>query len=264
MLNKKPTIKYLRPFGAPCLVQIPVEKRGPGSKLSPRALEGRFVGYTGTTHMFRVYISSQRKVDTYRQVQFISSNDTSSLDVYIPSDVILSDAPPPIIPTATSQTPPSHSALNVPNQPSTPSHERMPGSFSPEATSRQSMKLPELTYRVTELNSDNEDSDSERVSSQLFSEVQRRITPPPQPSLSQPPLAPSSKKKDKRPASYNPRSYTSEHPEAAPSRPVRTLKAPKQYEDIDWDSKRKESGKANVVQGSSTNKLAIESIDKDK
>ena len=129
MFNKKPTIKHLRPFGAPYLVQIPVEKRGAGSKLLPRALEGRFVSYTGTTHMFRVYISSQRKVDTYRPVQFIPSNDTTSLDIYIPSDVTLSNAPPPIIPTATSQTPPSHSTSNTPNQPSTPPHKRMPGSF---------------------------------------------------------------------------------------------------------------------------------------
>ena len=102
MFNKKPTINHLRPFGAPCLVQIPVEKHGPGSKLSPKALEGRFVGYTGTTHMFHVYISSQRTVDTYRQVQFILSNDTTSLDIYIPLDVTLSNASPPIIPTATS------------------------------------------------------------------------------------------------------------------------------------------------------------------
>ena len=72
------------------------------------------------------------------------------------------------------------------------------------------------------------------------------------------------KKKDKRPASYNPHSYTSEHPDATPSGPVRTLKAPKRYEDIDWDSKGKELGKANVVQGPSTYKLAMESVDKDK
>ena len=122
--------------------------------------------------MFRVYISSQRKVDTYRQVQFMPSNNTTSLDVYILSDVTLSNAPPPIIPTVISQTPPIHSAPNIPNQPSTPPHERMPGSFSPEATPRQSMKLPEPSHRVTKLDSDNEDSDSERVSSQLLSEAQ--------------------------------------------------------------------------------------------
>ena len=123
MFNEKPTIKHLRPFRAPCLIQIPIEKRGTGSKLSPRALEGRFVGYTDTTHMFRVYILSQGKVDTYRQVQFIPSNDTTFLEVYILSDVTLFNAPPLIIPTATSQTPPSHSASNIPNQPSTPPHE---------------------------------------------------------------------------------------------------------------------------------------------
>ena len=179
MFNKKPIIKHLRPFGVPCLVQIPVEKRGPGSKLSPRALEGRFVSYTGTTHMFRIYISSQRKVDIYRQVQFILSNDTTSLNVYIPSDVTLSNAPPPIIPTTISQTPSSHSVPNIHNLPSTPLHERMPGSFSPEATPRQSMKLPEPSRHVTELDSDDEDWDSERVSSQLLSEAQRYVTPPP-------------------------------------------------------------------------------------
>src|SRR5258705_6190133 len=132
MFDKKPTIKHLRPFGAHCLVQIPVEKRGAGSKLSPRVLEGRFVGYTGTTHMFRVYIPSQRKVDTYRQVQLIPSNDTTSLAVYLPSDVTLTHATP----TATSQTPPLPSTPNIPNQPSTPPHGRMPGTFSPEPTPR--------------------------------------------------------------------------------------------------------------------------------
>ena len=55
----------------------------------------------------------------------------------------------------------------------------MPGSFSPEATPRQSMKLPEPSHRVTELDSDDEDMDSEKVSSQLLSEAQRRVTPPP-------------------------------------------------------------------------------------
>ena len=48
----------------------------------------------------------------------------------------------------------------------------MPGSFSLEATLRQSMKLPELTHHVTELDSNDEDSDAERLSSQLLSEAQ--------------------------------------------------------------------------------------------
>src|SRR5258705_8634465 len=79
-----------------------------------------------------VTILSQRKVDTYRQVQFIPSNDTTSLEVYLPSDVTLTHATP----TATSQTPPLPSTPNIPNQPSTPPHGRMPGTFSPEPTPR--------------------------------------------------------------------------------------------------------------------------------
>src|SRR5258706_3700007 len=185
MFDKKPTIKHLRLFGAHCLVQIPVEKWGAGSKLSPRALEGGFVGYIGTTHMFCIYIPSQRKVDTYRQVQFIPSNDTTSLEVYLPSDVTLTYATP----TATSQTPPLPSTLNIPNQPSTPPHGRMPGTFSPKMMPKLPINLPVPPHRITELDSDDEsDSDSERVSSQLLSEAQRSITPPAASSSSQPPL----------------------------------------------------------------------------
>ena len=66
----KPTISHLRPFFTKCFVHIPEEKRPAGSKLDARALEGRLVGYTDSGHMFRIYIPSQRKVDTFRQVKF--------------------------------------------------------------------------------------------------------------------------------------------------------------------------------------------------
>ncbi|MHB8545134.1 MAG: DDE-type integrase/transposase/recombinase, partial [Leptospirales bacterium] len=90
LYNTKPTISHLRPFYSKCFVHIPEEKRTAGSKLNPRALEGRLVGYTDSGHMFRIYIPSQHKVDTYRQVKFEPSSSYTSVDVHyppLPSDI---------------------------------------------------------------------------------------------------------------------------------------------------------------------------------
>ena len=43
--GEKPSIKHLQPFGRKCYVHIPEEARPSGSKLLPRAIEGRFLGY---------------------------------------------------------------------------------------------------------------------------------------------------------------------------------------------------------------------------
>ena len=66
LYNQLPSISHLRPFGTRCYVHIPEEKRVAGSKLEPRAEEGRLVGYTGTPSLFRVYIPKRRTVGTYR------------------------------------------------------------------------------------------------------------------------------------------------------------------------------------------------------
>jgi hypothetical protein len=43
--GNKPSIRHLQPFGRKCFVHIPEEKRPSGSKLLPRAVEGKFIGY---------------------------------------------------------------------------------------------------------------------------------------------------------------------------------------------------------------------------
>ena len=68
--GKKPSIQHLQPVGRKCYVHIPEEQRGLGSKLLPRALEGKFIGYTESTKIFRIYIPSQHKVTETRQVRF--------------------------------------------------------------------------------------------------------------------------------------------------------------------------------------------------
>jgi len=83
LFQKKPTISHLHPFYTKCYVHIPEEKWAAASKLDARALEGHFIGYTETTRRFHVYIPSQHKVDTYRQVKFEPSSYTS-VDIYTP------------------------------------------------------------------------------------------------------------------------------------------------------------------------------------
>ena len=70
LYGNKPLIQHLQPFRRKCYVHIPEEQRGPGSKLLPRALEGKFIGYTESTKIFRIYILSQHKVAETRQVRF--------------------------------------------------------------------------------------------------------------------------------------------------------------------------------------------------
>jgi len=53
--------------------------------LDTRALEGHLVGYTESGHMFHIYIPSQCKIDTFRQVKFEPSSSYTSIDIYTPS-----------------------------------------------------------------------------------------------------------------------------------------------------------------------------------
>ena len=54
--RKKPSISHLQPFGRKCFIHIPEERRLPESKLMPQAEEGIFVGYTGTSSIYKVHI----------------------------------------------------------------------------------------------------------------------------------------------------------------------------------------------------------------
>jgi len=85
LFNTKLTISYLRPFYFKCCIHIPEVKHPTGSKLDARALEGHLVGYTGSRHMFCIYIPSQCKIDTFRQVKFELSLSYTSVNFQTPS-----------------------------------------------------------------------------------------------------------------------------------------------------------------------------------
>jgi len=124
--NRLPSIKHLRPFGTSCIVHIPKKKRPAGSKLEPRGVDGKLVGYTETPSMFRVYIPSQTKVDTFRQVKFIPSNDQTSVEMYLPLELTFSE-PDQVAISTTDQSPPPLLQINTPETPQKP--QRMPGAF---------------------------------------------------------------------------------------------------------------------------------------
>jgi len=62
LYNKQPSINHLHPYGTKCFVHLPEEKRQPGTKLLPQAIEGYLNGYTSSDKIYRVYIPSQHRV----------------------------------------------------------------------------------------------------------------------------------------------------------------------------------------------------------
>ena len=68
--GSKPTIHHLQPFGRECYIHIPKDKRPPGSKLSPRAQRGLFVGYTNVNHHYRVFIPQDKRTAVSGDVFF--------------------------------------------------------------------------------------------------------------------------------------------------------------------------------------------------
>jgi len=68
--NKKLSINHLRPYGTKCFVHLPEEKRLPGTKLMPRAIEGYLIGYTSSDKIYKIYIPSQHKVTETRQIHW--------------------------------------------------------------------------------------------------------------------------------------------------------------------------------------------------
>ena len=61
LTGNKPSILHLQPFGRECYIHIPKAKRKPGSKLSPKAYKGVFVGYTDTTRHYRIYNLDEKR-----------------------------------------------------------------------------------------------------------------------------------------------------------------------------------------------------------
>ena len=68
LYNNKPSIYHLRPYGTKCFVHLPEEKRQPGKKLMPQAIEGYLIGYTSSDKIYRICIPSHHKVTETRQI----------------------------------------------------------------------------------------------------------------------------------------------------------------------------------------------------
>lgn len=60
--GKKPSIKHLQYFGETAYVFIPAVARKPGTKLSPRAEEGKICGFSESDKEYRVYLPSRKLV----------------------------------------------------------------------------------------------------------------------------------------------------------------------------------------------------------
>ena len=106
LYNANPCILQLRPFNTKCHAHIDKEKPLSGSKLEPRSIEGRLVGYMNSGKMFRIYFTLKHKVDTVRQVKFEPSSYTS-VDVHTPPiPYELADNPPTILQELRPETPP--------------------------------------------------------------------------------------------------------------------------------------------------------------
>ena len=76
LYHKKPSINHLRPYGTKVFVHLPEEKRLPGTKLMPWALEGYLIGYTSSDKIYRIYIPSQHKVSETRQIHWTTKTIT--------------------------------------------------------------------------------------------------------------------------------------------------------------------------------------------
>ena len=65
--GKNPDVSRFRVFGCVTYSHVPKEKR---TKLEPTAEKGIFVGYSGTSKAYRIYISALRKTVLRRDVRF--------------------------------------------------------------------------------------------------------------------------------------------------------------------------------------------------
>lgn len=66
VIHRQPaSAKRLQPFRHKCFIQIPEEKRSAGTKLSARAEEGIFVGYTNSNKIFVSILTQNAKFPTH-------------------------------------------------------------------------------------------------------------------------------------------------------------------------------------------------------
>jgi len=192
--------------------------------LDARSLEGHLVGYTEFGHMFRIYIPSQRKVDTFRQVKFEPSSSYTSVDIHNPS--LLNEADIPL-------------TTLIPLRPNKPT-------LLPKTTTAEpQITLPPLRQQSAEYEQfSDEDSESERVPGEPSVGAS---TPPRQISTTTPSAPKSSRRKD-----------FSEVPETPKldyeSYPKRSTKGPDCYSESGW---------ARLVAEPNSYQEAVSSLDAD-
>lgn len=68
--GRKPTIGHFRKLGETAYVFTPLEKRPPGTKLAPRAQEGKICGYGDHTDEYWGFLPSSKKVIRSGDVRF--------------------------------------------------------------------------------------------------------------------------------------------------------------------------------------------------
>jgi len=65
--RKKRSIDHLCIFGCPAYIHIPKDKR---KKLDSTSLKGIFIGYSGSSKVYRIYIKEDRRIEVSRDVIF--------------------------------------------------------------------------------------------------------------------------------------------------------------------------------------------------
>ncbi|SGY20476.1 BQ5605_C016g08069 [Microbotryum silenes-dioicae] len=90
LLGKKPNLTHLQPFGSTAFVHGPKERR---TKLSPRSIQGVFIGYSGE-YNYRVWVQSSNKVYVSRHVSFVDTSPRAPSVVTSTQDRV--DAPIPV------------------------------------------------------------------------------------------------------------------------------------------------------------------------
>ncbi|SGY12188.1 BQ5605_C011g06418 [Microbotryum silenes-dioicae] len=90
LLGKKPNLTHLQPFGSTAFVHVPKERR---TKLSPRSIQGVFIGYSGE-YNYRVWVQSSNKVYVSRHVSSVDTPPRAPSVVTSTQDRV--DAPIPV------------------------------------------------------------------------------------------------------------------------------------------------------------------------
>ena len=77
LYNKKPPIYNPRLYGTKCFVHLPEDKRHPGTKVMPWAVEGYLISYTSSDKIYTIYIPSQHKVTETQQIHWTTKTIAS-------------------------------------------------------------------------------------------------------------------------------------------------------------------------------------------